>query len=884
VTTTYTYSAQGYPSSVTEGAAAVGSTPALNLTTTCSNFDAFADAQTVVDPRGNATTFTFDNMRRKTLEENRNGGATALPLMEKTFVYDANGRLTTENRATGFNGSGVPTGWQTWLTSYTPTGKTAVATDPLGNATFTIYDALDRVSQVIDASGRVTQKTYDLAGQELTEVRGFGSPSPVTWATYTWSLDGEKLSVEDANANVTNLAYDGFNRLAAITYPDDSTETNQYDPDDDLIIWTNRGGYGVVRCYDVLNRKVSETGITGATVSGACATGGTTNLTTRSWDMQPRTFAYDLAGRLTSADNSNLTMTWAYDAAGRATGRGGNWSTSYVWDAASNMTSVTYPDGSVFTYAYDALNRTSAALQGTTTLASLAYDALGRRSVLSFGDSSSQTWGYDNADRVTSLAHAFPTTSGDVTLTYGYDAADREMSRTTSNAAYQWSPAVTSVSYTGANKLNQYPSVNAYAYSYWPEGPLEENDQLEGRYDETNQMMFMYITVTPGTIDPNNWEENGADALGHLFFHERHPAAGVAYPEFYHSTDGLRPENVLDWQYTQPVSGGAVFQGYRRYVLGPAPDERWAFLDFDGSTYYPHTDRDGTTIALSDAGAAVQQYQYDAYGQSTNTFTEVGPGSASYAYRYTGQRLDGGTGLYDYKARSYSQILGRFLQPDPTGLDQGPNLYEYVGNNPLGAVDPSGECLGMTCAGAGGAGGGDITMDAILESEARQMLANQASWLAQDSANNPEAVTRSQNAARANPAFGPSGGVTHCNQALCSIARQAGAPTRDFLDRHGNPLSANAIAQNLIHSADYHEVSPSEAQAIADRGQLAIFAYENAKGHGHVGTVRAAGIPGDPKTGGSGPLLNNIGATIAIERASRVFRAGRQVRYYAPNP
>jgi RHS repeat-associated protein len=123
-------------------------------------------------------------------------------------------------------------------------------------------------------------------------------------------------------------------------------------------------------------------------------------------------------------------------------------------------------------------------------------------------------------------------------------------------------------------------------------------------------------------------------------------------------------------------------------------------------------------VVASDAGAVVQQYQYDSYGQSTNTLTEVGPGAASYAYRYTGQRLDGGTGLYDYKARVYSQILGRFLQPDPAGLDQGPNLYEYVGNAPLSAGDPSGECLGVTCSGAGG-GGGDPTGTSDLADASR---------------------------------------------------------------------------------------------------------------------------------------------------------------------
>jgi hypothetical protein len=34
---------------------------------------------------------------------------------------------------------------------------------------------------------------------------------------------------------------------------------------------------------------------------------------------------------------------------------------------------------------------------------------------------------------------------------------------------------------------------------------------------------------------------------------------------------------------------------------------------------------------------------------------------------------------------------GRFQQPDPAGLDQGPNLYNYVADDPLNHADPTGD-------------------------------------------------------------------------------------------------------------------------------------------------------------------------------------------------
>jgi RHS repeat-associated protein len=49
--------------------------------------------------------------------------------------------------------------------------------------------------------------------------------------------------------------------------------------------------------------------------------------------------------------------------------------------------------------------------------------------------------------------------------------------------------------------------------------------------------------------------------------------------------------------------------------------------------------------------------------------------------------------LYDYKARFYDPILGRFLQPDSLVPEPGDplalNRYAYVSNNPLRYTDPS---------------------------------------------------------------------------------------------------------------------------------------------------------------------------------------------------
>lgn len=136
---------------------------------------------------------------------------------------------------------------------------------------------------------------------------------------------------------------------------------------------------------------------------------------------------------------------------------------------------------------------------------------------------------------------------------------------------------------------------------------------------------------------------------------------------------------------------GSTGQILRWHAYGTGVDEVLATMETGAGTragYIP--DIQGSVLAtVASASGAVSKGPYLPYGES---------GVTTGGYRYTGRRLDPETagsaaqpaGLYYYRARMYSPATGRFLETDPVGLSVGANLYVYVKNDPLNAVDPYG--------------------------------------------------------------------------------------------------------------------------------------------------------------------------------------------------
>jgi RHS repeat-associated protein len=650
------------------------------------------------------TSFVYDLNGRKTYEIQPDpDGAGPHPRPAIKSVYDGVGRVIESDRGTTTSSTAADfsTNDSTQAT-YDPAGE-KLATITATSVTQMSYDAAGRVlctaqrlnpvsfpSLPMDAcspapSGaygpdRITKLIYDPAGEILQEQRGIGSAVAETYATHAYAPDGEQTSVYDAlgATHTTSYGYDGFNRLSVTTYPDATTEALTYDNDNNALTRKNRSGQTLVQTYDKLDRVLTKVVPSYAGVP--------TN--TVSW-------AYDLANEITTlSDTAGNTLANTYDLAGRVLtaaqtmpGMAGARTVTSTYDDGAgdrvNRSKIAWPDGYNVQYAYDALSHLTAATDSDgTALASYTYDNLARHATTQYpaaNDNVSYSWSAE--DDLLTLAHNFAGLASDVSYTNSFNPAHEWASATISNAAYKYAvPGSGTDSYASVNVLNQYASMtragqSAQSLSYDTRGNMTSDGTFSYGYDPENRLVSATKT---GMTAAYAFDPMGRRATKTV--------SGTA-TNFLHDGDTELAE--------YDGSGNLL----RRYVPGLGIDDLIAMVTCTGTgcagatatkTFF-HTDKLGSVIAMSDITGHIVEgpFIYDAFGNCTSGGV---PCSSGVPFRYTGQRFDSETGLYHYRARCYSSVLGRFCQTDPIGYRDSLNLYGYTGDNPLNATDPFGLC------------------------------------------------------------------------------------------------------------------------------------------------------------------------------------------------
>ncbi len=685
--------------------------------------------QLIVDPNGVSTQLTYDARLRlltKTIQ-------TSAGNLTKVYAYDAAGNIVKLTLPDGASES------YSYDTAHRLTGITdllqqtiAYTLDPLedqlqtsvfstgagaGYRHTSSFDSLGRAMQDIAGAGQVTGYTYDSNGNNLTvtdplnrvNLLAYDTLGRLTQATdpaksvsaVAYDAGNHPLAVTDANGNATTYTYDGFGDVIQQTSPDSGTTVYTYDPDGNLVQKVDATGATVNYTFDALDR-----------------------LTSASYPADPSenvAYTYDQPGfgfslgRLTTVTDAAGSLNRTYDERGNILSEsrginGATLNTSYTYDAAGRVASVSYPSGWQILNTRDAMGRitgiTAQAAGGNTPVpivSNVGYTPFGPVNSMTFGNGVTETRSFDPDYRLLTLADigANPLQQ----LTYGYDEADNALSvadgitpgnsqsfrydsldRLT-NAAGGYGASQYTYDKVG-NRLTQTLAGVTSTYTYGP-----RSNRLTGIVaNGVNNIIGSTATGSINSANPSGGSPltmtyNQAGRLTALMAGGQ-PAAQYTYDAFGQRLEKIAAATGL-FQYDltghlleetdgqgNPLADYVYFDGRPVATISPA----------SAQLYFLHDDRLGTPQVATDINQSVAwTAAYDPFGVLNST-----PGLIVQDLRLPGQENDSDAGWYHNGYRDYVPALGRYLESDPFGLQGGLNTYAYADGNPLNEIDPMG--------------------------------------------------------------------------------------------------------------------------------------------------------------------------------------------------
>lgn len=537
-------------------------------------------------------------------------------------------------------------------------------------------DACEQSAEGSHGPDRITRYTYDNLDQVLTEQRGVGTALVQTYVTNKYN--GRLLdSQTDANGNTTQLRYDDQKRLWLRIYPSRGTpgvqntrdfEEYTYEPTGNIKTEKRRNRQTITYTYDA-NNRVRRKDLSDNTHSPDVY-----------FDYYPhgahryaRFGSSDGPGIQDEVDGFGRLKSTLTNTPQATSSSGPSRRVSYEYDDNGNRISVTHPDGEWFGYVFDGLNRNCGVAEAVVPpscasnqlVVSVGYRNDGGRRLLA-RVSSTTSYAPDGIGRLQRFTHDVPNTANDLTNEFTYSPSGQITRLTQSNLTYAYSGNANRVGEYARNGLNQVTSVGGLPTKHDANGNLTVDPGLSFSmsYDMENRL----VSTSGASAVTSSFKYDPTGRLSRL-------TIGSSTSEFLYDGSALIAE----------YENGVVT---RRYVHGDQVDEPW--VEYVGksvgaaSRRYLLSDHQGSIIARTDgAGGDYRKLAYDSFG--------IPRDSNEGRFGYTGQLWLRELGLFYYKARVYSPVLGRFLQTDPAGYADSYHLYAYVGNDPLNAADPSGK-------------------------------------------------------------------------------------------------------------------------------------------------------------------------------------------------
>jgi RHS repeat-associated protein len=505
-----------------------------------------------------------------------------------------------------------------------------VSKDPRNNSTLYTYDPLSRLKVMTQPLSTVTLYGYDTQDNQAT--------------------------VTDPNGNVTSYYNDDFGRKNQNGSPDTGTTDYLYDEAGNLLQRFDAKETVVNYTYDALNRLTAiqfpadpNQNVT-FTYDSTSVTYGIGRLTGRTDPSGSYTFYYDAHGNLTKEEKTSNSILYT---------------TQYTYNNDNTLTSITYPSGRVITYTPDQIGKIS---QVTTTLngnpktlaSAITYLPYGGITGLIYGNGLTLSQGYDNQYRISSIV-----TGSILNLTFGYDPNGNITSIldvvNPPGSGILDSPG-TYTYQTATNKLTQISGTPPIDFGYDANANITSETGWTYVYDLSNQL----IRVLQDTTQVGAYTYNGAG--------QRIKKVTQTETRIFHYD--LNGHLIAETNQSGTMLAEYVYLG----------DQLLAMIKPGDAVYYFHNDHLGTPQVLTDdTGAVAWKAVYTPFGEAVPSIQTV-----ENPFRFPGQYYDQETGLHYNYFRYYNPQTGRYITPDPIGLEGGINLFAYVGNNPLSYVDPMG--------------------------------------------------------------------------------------------------------------------------------------------------------------------------------------------------
>jgi len=621
---------------------------------------------------------------------------------ERRFTYDDQGRLETSTDLGGV------------VTSFSYQDVSPTDNDP------DLPEGGRR--EVVDLPGPASVTyLYNEDGRLIKIERpGFGDYEVLdldTTGGLDFTPDGQPLSVLLSSGETVEMTYDDIGRMATRKVTSTSMVVTEnvefvYDPASD----------NLVRTVDLLAGP--------AGTNPALPTGGDEAVYVYYSTTNPQEAGASHAGKLEKiVYPSGASVRYQYDALGRViqlftkpvdTGPD-EYSTSYEYNQLGNLWKVHDPFGGTTTYNYDELGRLK-----NRTLPNGVFT----------------TWTFDNRDRLTLLAH-YESDGGTIISSFAYEhptQAVGEPSRITQtddtgNITYiklTYDPALRLEREEYFNDVGNDNNdandtlIRTIEYSYDAQGnrTLRTEDSNVDTYNINTESGYELDSITGANPATFGYDTGGRlislvrgatnasldyNSSGQLISVDNASGADPSF-EFdalgrrTRSNDGTTSRNYLIAPAAQRLGAGVLDVEVQHLATqaGGGPTTGWIYagenpiLRFEGApgaeqvSYYLEDASDSIRALLDAAGNVVQQYNYDAFG-NTLAGSDLPSSAAGGDFGYQAAWRDDATELYYMRARTYE---GRFLTPDPAdGVPQAPetyNLYAFANNNPHLYSDPTG--------------------------------------------------------------------------------------------------------------------------------------------------------------------------------------------------